>query len=493
MSLEEIRNSRLVKLEKLRTAGIEPYPAKTERTHDMANALKSFDKLAASGKALVLAGRVRALRGHGGSTFVDLEDGSGRMQIYFKKDTLGADVYNFILDTVDVGDIIETSGTLFITKKNEKSLEAASWKMLAKTLLPLPEKWHGLQDMEERFRRRYVDLIMNEEVRERFRKRSRVVTAIRAFFDKEGFLEVETPMLHSIAGGALANPFITHHNALDIDLFLRIAPELYLKRLLVGGFDKVYEIGKNFRNEGIDVTHNPEFTTIEHYASYWDEEHLLAFIERCIRFVFKTVEVGDSLVFDGKTISLKKSFARLPMTEALKRFALVVDYAAETRDSLATRARQLGVDVDATQSKGKIADEIFKKICRPKIIDPTFITNHPVDISPLAKQRAENAQEVRRLQLIMGGVEFTNGFAELNDPLDQRRRFEEQEAGRVKGDTELHAMDDDFVEALEYGMPPAAGNAISIDRLTMLLTDTRNIREVLLFPTMRPRDTKEKI
>lgn len=485
--LEEIRQKRLEKLALLRNAGIDPYPAATLRTHTVEDALASFDSLVASDKTITIAGRVRAIRGHGGSTFVDLADGSGLMQIYIKKDTLGDTAYQLFVDTIDIGDFIEVAGTLFFTKKEEKTVKALRWGILSKSLLPLPEKWHGLQDVEERYRRRYLDLIMSEEVRARFRMRSHIVTAIRTFFDSEGFIEVETPMLHPIAGGALAHPFVTHHNALDINLFLRIAPELYLKRLLVGGFDKVYEIGKNFRNEGIDTTHNPEFTTIEHYSSYWDEEILIGFIERCIRFVFERVGLTDMLVCDGKTIFFSKPFARLPLGEALRTYAGIADYASETQESLVARARALEVEVNPEETKGKIADEIFKKACRPNIINPTFITNHPIDISPLAKGRKENPLEVRRLQLIMGGVEFTNGFAELNDPLDQRKRFMEQEIGREKGDKELHAMDEDFVEALEYGMPPAAGNAISIDRLAMLLTNTRNIREVILFPTMRPR------
>ena len=488
MALEDIRNTRLAKLKQLRAVGIDPYPATTSRTHTIEEALASFDSLAASGKAVVVAGRVRAVRGHGGSTFVDLEDGSGNIQVYMKKDILGDTNYQLFIDTVDIGDFIEATGTLFLTKKEEKTVETAGWGILTKTLLPLPEKWHGLQDVEERYRRRYLDLIMNPEVRARFRTRTQVVSAIRVFFDSEGFMEVETPMLHPIAGGALAHPFITHHSALDISLFLRIAPELYLKRLLVGGFATVYEIGKNFRNEGIDMTHNPEFTTIEHYSAYWDEATLTNFIERCIRFIFGRVGLKDMLVFDGKTISCADPCVRLPLTEALKQYAGIEDYENESQESLVARARELEIEVDPTQAKGKISDEIFKKACRPNIINPTFITNHPADISPLAKQRKDNPKEVRRLQLIMGGVEFTNGFAELNDPLDQRNRFMEQEIGREKGDEEMHAMDEDFVEALEYGMPPAAGNAISIDRLTMLLTDTRNIREVLLFPTMRPRE-----
>ena len=478
MSLEQIKNTRLQKLQLLRNKGIDPYPASTSRTHEIVRVKESFAEFSENKTHVCIAGRVRSLRAHGGSTFADIEDGTSRIQIYLKEDVVGKESYDIFASAVDTGDFIEAAGTLFLTKKQEQTLETGEWRILAKSILPLPEKWHGLQDAEERFRKRYLDLLSNEEVKKRFLMRSRIVTELRAFLDGEGFLEVETPFLHPIAGGALAKPFKTHHNALDIDLYLRIAPELYLKRLLVGGFDRVYEIGKNFRNEGIDATHNPEFTTIEHYAAYWDEEQLLSFIERCVRQI--VLKVCD-------TISFSHSFKRLQLTEALQQFASVTDYEQETTETLAVRAREFGIDKDKNASKGKIADEIFKKVCRPYIIEPTFIINHPKDISPLAKERKENPMEVRRLQLVVDGLELTNGFAELNDPLDQRDRLEKQKELREKGDSEMHEMDEDFVEALEYGMPPAAGNAISIDRLTMLLTGTRNIREVILFPTMRPQ------
>jgi lysyl-tRNA synthetase, class II len=471
MSLEEIRQNRLHKLALLRNAGIDPYPADTKRTHTIQELITSFDSLKKTRENISIAGRVRAMRSHGGSTFFDIEDGTGHMQTYMKADLTGKDVYDFFLSVIDVGDFIEVAGTVFVTKKDEQTVEIADWRMLAKSILPLPEKWHGLQDTEERFRKRYLDLIMNEEVRSRFRVRSRIVTAMREFFDNEQFLEIETPMLHSIAGGALAQPFRTHHKALDIDLYLRVAPELYLKRLLVGGVERIYEIGKNFRNEGIDATHNPEFTTIEHYAAYWNEEDLIQFLERCFLHIARAV--GETTIFTG-------SFARLPLGEALQIYAGIDDYESETEETLTARAKERGAEISAEMSKGKIVDEIFKKICRPKISMPTFITNHPKDISPLAKSRAENTSEVRRLQLIVNGLELTNGFAELNDPIDQRARLEAQQKLRAKGDTEMHEMDEDFIEALEYGMPPAAGNAISIDRLTMLFTNTQNIREVIL-------------
>jgi len=486
MPLEDIRNERIKKLELLRKAGVDSYPAQTRRTHTVAEVLEKFDVLEKAKKKVSLAGRIFAKREHGGSTFIDLRDESGIIQAYFKKDVLKND-YDLFSETADIGDFVEIEGKLFETKRKEKTVEVNRWKMLVKTLLPLPEKWHGLQDVEERFRKRYLDLLMNDDVRRRFEARSFILRSVRDFFDKEGFLAVETPALHVIPGGALAHPFVTHHNALDIDLYLRVAPELYLKRLLIGGFEKVFELGKSFRNEGIDAEHNPEFTMLECYVAYWDEEDIMKFVERFMGGLVKLVTKKQAIEFEGKNITFKKKFPRITFKDLLKRYALITDYDGESRDSLATRARQLGIDVVAHESKGKIADEIYKNICRPYIVEPTFVVNHPIEISPLAKKWEKNPDEVRRFQLVVAGMELMNGFAELNDPLDQRKRFEEQEKIRSGGDQEAHPIDEEFLEALEYGMPPAAGLGIGIDRLVMLLTDTRNIREVVLFPTLRPK------
>ena len=411
--------------------------------------------------------------------------GGKKIQIYFKKDILGEN-YDLAIVALDIGDFIEAEGKLFKTKKGEETLEVINWRMLSKSLLPLPEKWHGLQDVEERFRRRYLDLLMNEAVRVRFVARSKIVNALRGFLEKNGFLEVETPMLQSIPGGALARPFKTHHNALDSDFYLRIAPELYLKRLLVGGLEKIYELGKCFRNEGIDASHNPEFTMAELYAAYWDEEKMTDFVEDIFLALVKILGKKQEIEFQGKKIVFKKKFTRIGFKELLRRYAQVVDYDRETRESLSVRAKQLGIEVGTHESKGKIADEIYKKICRPYLVQPTFVVNHPLDISPLAK-KAEKEGEVRRFQLIAGGMELANGFSELNDPLDQRKRFEEQEKIRGGGEEEAHRIDEDYLEAMEYGMPPAAGLGIGIDRVVMLFTDTKNVREILLFPTMKPR------
>lgn len=487
MALEEIRKERIRKLEILRQGGIDAYPASSARTHTIAEVIAKFAALIKGKKKIVIAARVRAKREHGGSAFIDCRDGSGNIQLFFKEDILG-EAFTLFLETADIGDFIEAEGRPFETKRGEKTLEVSRWAMLAKSLLPLPEKWHGLQDVEERFRRRYLDLLMNDEVRMRFEARSRIIAGIRKWHEKHGFLEVETPIFHQIPGGTLATPFLTHHNALDIDLYLRIAPELYLKRLLVGGFERVFEMGKSFRNEGIDANHNPEFTEPESYAAYWDEEQMMEFTEGLFVELAKESGTGGVIAREEGDIKFMRPFARMSFKEVLSRFALVVDYDAETRDSLALAAARLGVDVGPHDSKGKIADELYKKVCRPYLQQPTFLTHHPLEISPLAKRWPDRPQEVRRFQLVAGGMELTNGFAELNDPLDQRARFVAQEQVRASGESEAHRMDEDYVEALEYGMPPAAGLGIGVDRVVMLFTGAKNIREVVLFPTMRPKN-----
>lgn len=491
MALDDIRKERIKKLEMLEKSGIDPYPAKVGVFRAIAEVSKKFAAFAKSRKKITVAGRIMARREHGGSTFCDLKDATGKIQLFFKEDILG-DLYRLFSDTADVGDFIEVAGKPFQTKRGEPTIEVSSWRMLAKSLLPLPEKWHGLQDVEERFRKRYLDLLMNDEVRLRFILRSKIIASLRAFIEKEGFQEFETPLLQPLAGGALAKPFATHHNALDIDLYLRIAPELYLKRMLVGGFEKIYELGRDFRNEGIDMTHNPEFTMLELYAAYWDEEDMMQFVERVALGLIQSVFKKPEFAYQGQIIKMKAPFGRVTFRNLLKKYALIADYDNETRDSLALTARRLGLDVGSHESKGKIADEIYKKICRPKMIEPAFITEHPLDISPLAKAKIGVRDTARRFQLIAGGMEMMNGFAELNDPQDQRKRFEEQMKMRGGGEEEAHEFDEDFVEALEYGMPPSAGLGIGIDRLVMLLTDTKNIREVVLFPTLRPRSERHE-
>lgn len=433
-TINELREIRLKKLEAIRKAGIEPYPAKTKRTHSISEALANFAVFSKQKKKIVLTGRVRTIREHGGSTFLHFEDGAGVIQAYLKRDKLGRKKYELFSDNFDAGDIIECRGSLFKTKKGEKTIEAADCRMLVKSLLPLPEKWHGLQDIEERYRKRYLDLLMNPEIKEIFNKRAEIIKRIRDFLGKNDFVEVETPILQTVPGGAIARPFKTYLNALNLDLYLRVAPELYLKRLLVGGFERVYEIGRCFRNEGMDKNHNPDFTMLEFYAAWWDYEKLMKFTEQLFRHI------------EPKRFT--PPFKRIEYCKIVK---------------------------NPAQEK-----ETFVKMKQP-----TFVINHPVAISPLAKKI--NQKETARFQLLIEGREVVNAFSELNDPLEQRKRFQEQEKLRKKGDLEAHRIDNDFLEALEYGMPPAAGFGMGIDRLVALLTNSHALREVILFPTMKPK------
>jgi len=484
--IDEIRKRRLEKLKALQRAGFSPYPPKTKRTHTIEEALFCFSKLSKIKKELVLAGRMRAMRTHGGATFCNIEDGTGSLQIFLRKDRVGPKSYQFFLDTFDIGDIIEVRGILFRTKKGEKTLEVADFKMLAKSLLPLPEKWHGLKDIEERYRKRYLDLIFNPEVKKKFKIRSAIIKEIRSFLEKEGFLEVETPILQPIYGGARAKPFKTHLNALDLDLYLRISPELYLKRLLIGGFEKVYEIGKCFRNEGIDRAHNPDFTMLEFYWAYADYKDMMRLTERMFSHILKKVFGSLKIKFQRKNLDFKTPWPRIEFFQLLRKYAKI-DYQSQNRDTLLKKAKELGLQIEKGEPKSEIADKIYKKICRPKIFQPTFIIHHPLGFQPLAKASEKNPEVLESFQLIVGGMELVNAFSELNDPLEQKRRFKEQEKLFQLGWKEAQRMDKDFIEALEHGMPPAAGFGMGIDRLVLVLTNSKNLREVILFPTMRPK------
>jgi len=486
-TIEELRKTRLKKLEAIKKSQLSPYPEKTKRTHRIKDAIRDFGKLSRLKKEVILAGRIKSLRGHGGSTFLDIEDGSAKIQAFLKKDGLGEKGYKFFLENFDIGDFIEIRGMLFKTKKGERTIEAADFKMLAKSLLPLPEKWHGLKDVEERFRKRYLDLIFNTETKEKFKTRAKIIKEIRSFLESEGFLEVETPILQPIYGGAKAKPFKTHLNAMDIDLYLRISPELYLKRLLVGGFEKVYEIGKCFRNEGVDRSHNPDFTILEFYWAYADYKELMKLTEKLLENVVKKVFGKNEIEYEGKKISFKTPFARIEFDQLLKKYTKI-----KINDinlgALKKEAKKLGVKIEDTMTKSEVADEIYKKFCLPSIQQPTFIINHPLGAFPLAKALENNPSKLANFQLIVAGWETVNAFSELNDPLEQRKRFEEQESFFKKGLEEAQRMDKDFLEALEYGMPPAAGWGMGIDRLVALLTNSHSLREVILFPTMRPKE-----
>ncbi len=424
------------------------------------------------------------MRQHGGLIFSNIEDGTGKIQILFKKDRVGEKSFQFFLDNFDIGDFIETRGILFKTQKGEKTLEAAGYKILAKSLSPLPEKWHGIQDIEERFRKRYLDLIFNKEVKDKFKLRSKIIKEIRNFLEKEGFLEVETPILQPLYGGAKAKPFKTHLNALDIDMYLRISPELYLKRLLVAGFEKVYEIGKCFRNEGLDKSHNPDFTMLEFYWAYSDYKDLIKLTEKLFTDLLKNIFGKTKIKYESKEINFKTPWPRIEFSQLLKKYTKI-DLDEINLEALKKEAQKMGIEPKG--DKAEIADEIYKKFCREKIWQPTFVIHHPLGAFPLAKEIEKNPGKTANFQLIAAGLELINAFSELNDPWEQRKRFEEQERIRKEGYDEAQRLDEDFIEALEHGMPPAAGFGMGIDRLVALLTDSHSLREIILFPTMRPK------
>ncbi|OHA84727.1 MAG: lysine--tRNA ligase [Candidatus Yonathbacteria bacterium RIFOXYC1_FULL_52_10] len=487
-TLPELRAERIKKLELLKEAGMDAYPVTTPSRIDIADAAAKFATLTRSKKKIALSGRIMSVRGQGALMFFDLSDGTGTFQGMLKKGETDEQVMELFAKTIDRGDFIWVKGTPFLTKTKAKTILVTEWTMLSKSLRPLPDKWAGLQDVEERFRRRYLDTLMADDVRERFIMRSRMVSALREFLDGAGYLEVETAMLQSHAGGATAEPFTTHHNALDIDLYLRIAPELFLKRLLVGGFPKVYEIGRNFRNEGIDVTHNPEFTMLEFYASYADAREMRAVTEKLFAHVAKKL-FGKTKVTIGETAyDFKKSFATISFYDLLRRYALVSDPENARIEDLRLAAEQFGIEVEKGAPREKILDDIYKKTCRPKLLQPTFVVDYPVNYLPLAKRSPQDPALVDAFQLVVGGIEIVKAFSELNDPIDQAQRFETQDARRKEGDREAQTSDQEFLEAMEYGMPPAGGVGIGIERLALFFLGEHNIREVILFPTMRPRE-----
>ncbi|TSC58238.1 MAG: lysyl-tRNA synthetase, class II [Parcubacteria group bacterium Greene0416_79] len=485
-SLDDIRTARLAKLDLLRERGMEPYPVTARPECDLATAASQFDELSKR-KSVCIAGRVMALRGQGGAVFADFYDGTGKFQALLRKDAVPEDSFSLWKDAVDIGDFVEASGALSLTKQKEKTLQVGSWRMLAKTLRPLPEKWHGLLDVEERFRRRYLDLLMNEEVRRRFETRSRIVSAIRDFYTRAGYLEVETPRLQAVAGGATAEPFMTHYNALHLDLFLTIAQELYLKKLLIGGFNKVYEIGRKFRNEGIGVMHNPEFTMLESNEAYADAKSQRDFTERLFVHLASVIGKKEKIVYDGQEITIAAPFAVATFYDLLRRYARIANPESMGERELVLKAKELGIAVDAMKTKEKLLDAIYKKAVRAKLIQPTFIIEYPVEFNPFAKRTEGDPTLIDRFQLVIGGLELVNAFSELNNPLDQALRYEEQEKKRRSGEVESAPSDKEYLEAMEYGMPPNGGIGIGIDRLVMLFTDAKNIREVILFPTLRPR------
>jgi lysyl-tRNA synthetase class 2 len=478
---EQVRRQKLVKLQQM---GIEPYGEKFPVTHHAADVIEQFADL--EGQLVALAGRVMTVRAHGKATFANIQDESGQIQIYVRKDDVGEKAYA-IFGLFDIGDIIGIEGIVFRTRRGEITVAAKRISLLAKSLHPLPEKWHGLTNIDMRYRQRYLDLIVNPEVRDVFVKRSKIVQEIRNYLNAKGFLEVETPVMHNIAGGATAKPFMTYHKTLDMNLYLRIATELHLKRLIVGGLEKVYELGRIFRNEGISTKHNPEFTSVEIYQAQADYEDMMALAEELITTVAEKVLGTLKLAHQGRELDLTPPWRRMTMLEAICKYA-GIDFSVITTDEEARAvARGKGLQMPEKATRGEVINECFEEFVEPHLFQPTFILDYPIEVSPLAKRKADDPALTYRFEIFMATYEIANAFTELTDPLDQRERFLQQAAKREAGDEEAHMLDEDFLLALEYGMPPTGGLGIGIDRLIMMLTDSPSIRDVILFPTMRPR------
>ena len=498
ISLEEQIHQRRANLADLTRLGVDVYPRTFERRRTIAELVERYgqrtrDELEADRVATATSGRILAIRSFGKANFLVLSDGGAKVQVYIRQDSL-PDLDFRIFKLLDFGDWVGVEGRLFRTKTNEFTIWASRLHFLAKCLLPLPEKWHGLTDVEIRYRQRYLDLIVNPDSRRVFETRSRIIAAIRDFMTARGYLEVETPMMQPIAGGALARPFITHHNTLEMDLYLRIAPELYLKRLTVGGLERVFEINRNFRNEGISTQHNPEFTMMEFYEAYADYQALMTMTEQMIGTVAREAIGTDQITFGEHRISLAAPFERLSLREATRSAASrqlhreVADADLRDRATAAALAQQLGIEIEHSSGAGAITMTIFEKLCEDRLIQPTFVYDFPTEVSPLSKQKPDDPDTVERFELYTGGFEIANAFSELNDPDEQRRRFEAQLTSRARGDLEAHEMDDDYVRALEYGLPPTGGEGVGVDRLVMLLTNSPSIRDVILFPLMRKRE-----
>jgi lysyl-tRNA synthetase class 2 len=497
-SQEEQLEQRQANLQELSKLGVDIYPRRFDRQHTVSELVdrygdRTHDELEAEHVPTVTSGRILAIRSFGKANFLVITDGRARIQVYIRQDSLPELDFR-IFKLLDFGDWVGVEGRLFRTRTKEFTIWASRLHFLAKCLLPLPEKWHGLTDVETRYRQRYLDLIVNPDSRRVFETRSRVVSAVREFMTARGYFEVETPMMQPMAGGAIARPFVTHHNALDMDLYLRIAPELYLKRLTVGGLEKVFEINRNFRNEGISTQHNPEFTMMEFYEAYADYQQLMTMTEELVSIVAQKAIGTDQITFGDHQISLAPPFVRLSLREgardaASKRLKIdVTEDDLRNRDRAAGLARQLGIDVAAGHGAGRITTDIFETLCEDRLVQPTFVFDFPTEVSPLSKQKPGDPETVERFELYIGGFEVANAFSELNDPVEQRRRFEAQLGNRARGDLEAHGMDEDYIRALEYGLPPTGGEGVGIDRLVMLLTNSPSIRDVILFPLMRKRD-----
>ena len=489
--LDRITEQRLEKLKRLREQGIAPYPHRYHRSHTTKQVVEMLERAEASPddaelKDVNIAGRVMAKRKMGKITFFDLRDDSGKIQLFCHRDQMNEADRN-LLKELDIGDIIGASGKPFRTKTNEPTIEVKSLTLLAKSLQPLPEKWHGLSDVDTRFRQRYLDLIANNEVKDAFKMRSQVIREIRLFLDGRGFMEVETPILQPAAGGALATPFVTHHEALDRDLYLRIALELHLKRLIIGGFDKVYELGRTFRNEGLSTRHNPEFTMMESYEAYADYNDVMNMLEEMVSGICREVMSTDEVKYGDNIISFKTPWPRLELRQALIDHAGIDFEEFPDADSLRAKMRDMGLEADPVKDRGRLIDQLLSDFVEPKLIQPSFLIDYPIDMSPLAKTKPDNERLVERFEAFAGGMEIANAFTELNDPLEQRKRFTEQLKGRIGEDSEQWTIDEDFLLAMEYGMPPTGGLGVGIDRLVMLLTGQHSIREVIFFPQLKEK------
>ncbi|MFO8191892.1 MAG: lysine--tRNA ligase [Bacillota bacterium] len=486
--LNELLKVRRNKLERLRTKGVDPFSPKFEADHYSTDITGNFEDF--EGKTVTIAGRLMSIRSHGKATFAHLQDYRGQVQIYIRLDQVGQEKYD-LLELIDIGDFIGVVGEVFKTRKGEVTVQASDYTFLVKALRPLPEKWHGLKDVEIRYRQRYVDLIVNQEVKQTFINRSKILSTMRELLNRWGFLEMETPIMQTIAGGALARPFVTHHNALDIKLYLRIATELHLKRLLVGGLDKVYEIGRIFRNEGISTIHNPEFTSVEIYQSYADYKDMMNITENLIFQIAEKVFGSGKIRFQGREIDLTPPWERQSMIEVVRRYTGVDFAKIPDAEAAFQAARDAGLELDKGLSWGDILYMFFEEFCEEQLLSPIFVTDYPIEVSPLAKKKSDDPRLTLRFEGFIAGWEIANAFTELNDPIDQRERFEQQLARREAGDDEAHVMDEDFVNALEYGMPPAGGLGIGVDRMIMILTDNISIRDVILFPTLKPKPVGE--
>ncbi len=488
---QDLIQNRIRKMERIRARGDEPFKYVFNRSHSIGDARAAFEKAEAEAADeehidlhVELAGRMTAFRSHGKSSFADLRDDTARVQVYFNQKTLGDAPYAE-LDDLDIGDFVAVSGKVKRTRTGEVTVFADSHQILTKSLRALPEKYHGLTDVETRYRQRYLDMAANPEILDKFRTRIAIISTLREWLTARGFIEVETPMLHPIPGGATARPFITHHNTYDRDLYLRIAPELYLKRLIVGGFTKVFEINRSFRNEGVDTKHNPEFTMMELYEAYQDYIGLMDETEEMLATVIEKTKGGTTFEYQGEQIDAKRPWKRIALFEAIRQFAGIDLEATRDRDAAAKMAESAGVDVDPAMGYGKIVDEVMSERVQPHLVQPTFLYDYPIEISPLAKRKRGNPALTERYQAFIGRLEMTNAFSELNDPIDQRQRFMAQVELREQGDEEAQYLDEDFITALEVGMPPTAGLGLGIDRLAMLLTDSASIREVIIFPQLR--------